>query len=234
MSSEQYHKLLQNFYEGETTATEEKLLKESEHLSAEESIYFKTLKEEKNEKSNLNFTQFLAVANKDKNSVAPDKTNNFKWIWLAASLIFIFSLGAFWLNNSRNEQAKIKSQIAVSEMYKRQKVEIMQDITYKPAEVKSKPEPRKIAKSDDVLDDILPKKSRMKKRIISRYVVNTPPTKTKQEPEYESNFVTINGQKITNEKDAINVTKYSFQILANNVNRSIDQTGVLTTLNPDN
>ncbi|MGS0748194.1 hypothetical protein [Halpernia sp. GG3] len=234
MNTEQYHKLLQKFYEGETTSTEEKSLQESEHLSAEESIYFETLKTEKTEKSPLDFNQFLALADMEKSIIPTQKSAHFKWVWLAASLIFIFSLAAFWLSQNKNQQVKMKTQMATNEVYKKQKVEIMQENIYEPSAEKSKTKARKIAKSDDVLDDILPKKSRMKKRVITRYVENSTPQKTKQKSEYESNYVIINGHKITSEKEAIDVTKYSFQILANNVNQSIGQADVLNTLNMDN
>ena len=234
MNTEQYHKLLQKFYEGETTISEEKLLKESEHLPTEESIYFETIKTEKSEKSPLDFNQFLALADKEKSIIPIQKSAHFKWIWLAASLIFIFSLGAFWLSQNKNEQEKMKTQMATNEVYKKEKVEIIQENIYEPSAEKPKTKARKIAKSDDVLDDILPKKSRMKKRVITRYVENSSPRKIKQESEYESNYVIINGHKITSEKEAIDVTKYSFQILAHNVNQSVGQADVLNTLNMDN
>jgi hypothetical protein len=234
MNTEQYNKLLQKFYDGETSVSEEKLLKESKHLSSEESIYFETLKVGKNEKSTLDFNQFVALVNKDRNIVAPDKTNNFKWIWFAASLVLIFSVGTFWLNNSKNEQQKIKIHIATNRIYKNEKEEIRKENSYEPVVEKAKPETKKLAKSDDVLDDILPKKSRMKKGVRIRYVDNSKPEITKRKSEYESNYVIINGHKITNEKDAIDVTKYSFQILANNVNHSVEQADVLNSLNMDN
>lgn len=234
MNTEQYHKLLQKFYDGETSISEEKLLKESEHLSAEESVYFETLKAEKSEKSSLDFNQFLALAKKEKSIAPAQKSNNFKWIWLAASLILIFSIGAFWLNNSKDEQTKAKSQMATAEVYQHEKTQIMQENTYEPVVEKAKPTAKKIAKSDDILDDILPKKSRMKKRVRTRYVDNSKPEIEDKKSEYESSYVIINGHKITNEKDAIDVTKYSFQILANNVNHTVEQADVLNTLNMDN
>ncbi|SFI23404.1 hypothetical protein [Halpernia frigidisoli] len=233
MNTEQYHKLLQKFYDGQTTVAEENVLKSSEHLSAEDSLYFETLKEEKKEKLNLDFEQFLALANKEK-SIAPEKKESqFKWVWLAASLIFIFSIGAFWLNNSKNDQEKVSPQIASADIYKRRKVEIMQENTYEPVAENAKPDVQKMAKSDDVLDDILPKKSRMKKRVIRRYVSNSKPENAENKTEYQSNYVIINGHKITSEKEAIDVTKYSFQILANNVNQTVEQADVLNTLNMD-
>ncbi|WP_417427697.1 hypothetical protein [Halpernia sp.] len=234
MNTEQYHKLLQKFYDGETNKSEEELLKNSEHLSAEESLYFETLKVGKAEKSKLNFSEFIALAEDKKVIPISTKSSNFKWIWMAASLVLIFSLAAYLFINQENSTEKIKNQIATADIYKKEKVEIMQENTYEPVEVISKPELIKIANNQNILDDILPKKSRMKKRVIKRYVENSKPEKLKNKPEYESGYVIINGHKITNEKDAIDVTKYSFQILANNVNRSIDQTDVINTLNFDN
>lgn len=234
MNTEQYDKLLQKFYDGETDLSEEKLLKESEHLSAEESLYFESLKTEKAEKSKLNFEEFMLLAAQEKTIPIGGKSSNFKWIWMAASLVLIFSLGFFWLNNNKKEQSEVKPEIASVDVYNLEKAEILQENTYQQSVEKAKSQTKKLAKSEDVLDDILPKKSRMKKRVRMRYVDNSKPEITKKKPEYESSYVIINGHKITNEKDAIDVTKYSFQILANNVNQTVEQADVLNTLNMDN
>lgn len=234
MNTEHYHKLLQKFYDGETSKSEEELLKNSEHLSAEESIYFETLKLEKAEKSKLNFSALMALSEEKKVVSIAEKSSNFKWVWLAASLVLMFSIVAFWFNNNQDTQENVKSQMATAEVYNKEKVQIIHENTYEPEKIKTVAEPQKMADTKNVIDEILPKKSRMKRRVVTRYVDNSKPEKSKQKPEYESGYVIINGQKITNEKDAIDVTKYSFQILANNVNRSIDQTEVLSTLNPDN
>lgn len=234
MNTEHYHKLLQKFYDGETSKAEEESLKNSEHLSAEESIYFEALNQEKAEKSKLNFSEFMALAEDKKVIPIAGKSSNFKWVWLAASLVLMFSIAAFWMNNNQNSQENVKNQMATAEVFNKEKAQIIQENSYEPAEVKAVAEPQKMADTKNVIDEILPKKSRMKRRVITRYVDTSKPEKIKQNPEYESGYVIINGQKITNEKDAIDVTKYSFQILANNMNRSIDQTEVLSTLNPDN
>lgn len=234
MNTEHYHKLLQKFYDGETSVSEEKLLKNAEHLSAEESLYFETLKQEKAEKSRLNFNDFMALTGTEKVIPIATKSSNFNWLWLAASLVLMFSIAAFWFNNKENAQEKVNSQLATADIYKKAKVEVLQENTYEPQEVKTVSEPKKMADNKSVLDEILPKKARMKRKVVARYVENKPSKKNKEKPEYESGYVIINGHKITSEKDAIDVTKYSFQILANNVNRSVDQAEVLSTLNPDN
>ena len=52
-------------------------------------------------------------------------------------------------------------------------------------------------------------------------------------PKYESSYVIINGQKIENEQEAIDLTKYSFRILSENVSKTVAQTEVLNSFTND-
>jgi len=38
---------------------------------------------------------------------------------------------------------------------------------------------------------------------------------------YKDSYVIVNGKRIDNMEEAINVTKYSFQVVANNVNQAL-------------
>ena len=90
----------------------------------------------------------------------------------------------------------------------------------------------------DITDQILPKRSRMKKQVRQHYAQTTNQKKSVKKQsaktsEYESNYVIINGQKITSEKEAIDLTKYSFRIFSENVSKTIAQTEALNTFNND-
>ena len=88
------------------------------------------------------------------------------------------------------------------------------------------------------MDQILPKRGRIKKFTRERYAqVETPKKNTPKNKietsDYESNYVIINGQKIENEQEAIDLTKYSFQILSENVSKTMAQTDALNSLTND-
>ena len=67
----------------------------------------------------------------------------------------------------------------------------------------------KIAEKD-MLEDILSDKARMKKLRKPKYVQNSPKTDSLN---YQDSYVIVNGKKITNEQEAIDVTQYSLIVL---------------------
>jgi hypothetical protein len=74
----------------------------------------------------------------------------------------------------------------------------------------------------DYLDEILPKRGRLKKERKPRYVNNSSYHKAaKDSTGYKDSYVIVNGKRIENVEEAINVTKYSFQIFANNVSEKL-------------
>lgn len=234
MNTEQYHKLMQKFLDGDTNVSEESTLKNSEFLSEEDAMYFEVVTDEKQEKSNLNFSEFLKLAEKeDKIIPLPVKTSNFKWVWLAAGLVLMFSLGLIYFNTT-NQNNTVVPQVATTEIYQQEKSEILVENQYEVESDIVENSEKQVASADKILDQILPKKSRMKKVNSIRYVDHKTTKQKSEIPEYESNYVIINGQKITNEQDAIDITKYSFQVLANNVNQSMQQAEVLQSLNFNN
>lgn len=235
MKKEQYHKLRQKYFDGDTTSAEENLLKESGYLTADEDLYFEVLKTEKAESSKLDFKSFLEKAESEKIIPLVRKETNFKWIWLAASLVIFLSVGLFLMNQSTKHQTeKDAPPMASTEVYKKEKSEILDENVYQPEVDSTEIKNQNIASSDAVLDQILPKKSRMKRNVKVRFVDNSTSVKKPEKSEYESGYVIINGHKITSEKEAIEVTKYSFQVLANNVSQSLEQADATQTLNFDN
>ncbi|MDR2205079.1 MAG: hypothetical protein LBE36_02820 [Flavobacteriaceae bacterium] len=77
---------------------------------------------------------------------------------------------------------------------------------------------------EDILDKIVSKKGRIKKSERKKYVKNETKPKPNPEFQYQDNYVIINGQKITNEQEAINITRYSFQILSEKMGQTIAAT----------
>ncbi|MHA6696491.1 hypothetical protein [Chryseobacterium sp. A301] len=82
----------------------------------------------------------------------------------------------------------------------------------------------------EVLNTILPTRGRLKKHGKVRYVQNEPKEVKTSEPkksssgvkeEYQDNYVIINGQKIENEAEAIDITKYSLRILSDKVSQTV-------------
>lgn len=210
--------------------------------------YDKIFNELKEEKMNWDFEDFLAKT-EENSPIIPLKPKSSggsisKFYWMAASLLLLVSLGIFikFFNNEisqkdqlvKNEIIKQKSDFGkgneIVAIHSNDSLNIVSDSLVSDT-VSSNVE-------TNVLDKILPKRGRLKKISRPQYVhqsntEKSAPTKTIQTPDYESNYVIINGQKIENEQEAIDLTKYSFRILSENVSQTVAKTEAMTNLNTD-
>lgn len=191
--------------------------------------YQEIFQEMKEEKMNWNFDDFLAKTEEkpqDAKIVPLHKKSSKQWIYIAASIVLVFGLVLFFNNDkttSPNDTIasaieKQKNNGEFAQVYpETNNISVTQDST-KTIE--------KLTEKEDVVEKILPKKGRLKKTFRPRYVKletqkNLEKTKTQ---EYNPNYVIINGHKIESEKEAIDVTKYSFHILSEKVSQTVAST----------
>lgn len=208
--------------------------------------YKEIFQELKEEKMNWDFEDFLKETEKEKPFYVISKkknTSSQKIYWLAASFVLLVSMGFFFKflnNNSIDEQDNlVKNEIL------KQKEKFNQDVNLAVNEISDSLKMKRDSTTTleqitetDITDQILPKRSRMKKQVRQHYAQTTNQKKSVKKQsaktsEYESNYVIINGQKITSEKEAIDLTKYSFRIFSENVSKTIAQTEALNTFNND-
>lgn len=172
---------------------------------------------------------------KDKNTSLP------KWFWMAASVLILFSIGFIFTYNQKNN-AENQAKLVETEIRKQKKdfieknqepdqqVAVNHIDSISGAKKDSILQENMIAEKD-VLDEILPKRGRLKKEAKPRYVDNSYNKKynssKKDSTAYKDSYVIVNGKRIDNVEEAINVTKYSFQIFANNVSEKLIQPKVM-------
>jgi hypothetical protein len=202
---------------------------------------FRNLKEEKME---WDFEDFLKQAEgkehaKD-NSEAPvipinnkNKPAFPKWFWMAASTVVLLIIG--FIFNYNTHQSVQDQALMVENQIKREKNNFIEENNEQQAQVAVNHVSDSVAgiKQDsvfqgntlaekDYLDEILPKRGRLKKERKPRYVDNSSYRKAaKDSTGYKDSYVIVNGKRIENVEEAINVTKYSFQIFANNVSEKL-------------
>ena len=213
--------------------------------------YKEITQELKKEKMNWDFEDFLdktkqeekiiPLVNKTKGGSIP---RNF---WMAASVILLLSVGIFFNYESGNSaagtEALVQKEIVKAKDTFAEETNLASNtnsdtIKAAPKNVVSDSTSRVEKKEVDIMDQILPKRGRLNKNTRSRYADNAKPNKpspkaTRENSDYESNYVIINGQKIENEQEAIDLTKYSFRILSENVSKTMAQTDVLNSFNND-
>ncbi len=213
--------------------------------------YKEITQELKEEKMNWDFEDFLEKT-KQEEKVIPlvpkTKGGSFpKTFWMAASVILLVSIGIFFnyengntvSENDQLVQNEIKKQkdsfrqesnLAVNAINDSLKIKSDSIISDSTRTVEQTAEP-------DIIEQIIPKRGRINRNSRHRYAEISSPKdieKTSSKtPKYESSYVIINGQKIENEQEAIDLTKYSFRILSENVSKTVAQTEVLNSFTND-
>ncbi|WP_185144654.1 hypothetical protein [Chryseobacterium phosphatilyticum] len=163
-----------------------------------------------------------------------------KWFWMAASVLLLFSIGFLFYNNDTKTGAQGTEKLVKDEVLRQKSDFIKENNDHQVQVAVNHTDSISGTKKDsifqenhvaekDVLDEILPKRGRLKKERKPRYVDNSSfKNKTsKDSTGYENSYVIVNGKRIDNVEEAINVTKYSFQIFANNVSEKLVQPKVV-------
>ena len=212
--------------------------------------YNEIFQELKEEKMNWDFEDFLAEAEKTENpitEISEKKSASFpKFYWMAASVVLLVSMGVFYKISEQNKMDE-QDQLVKNEILKQKNdfgkgneivaINSSKD-SLKTASYSLVIDSVSINDGDDVIEKILPKRGRIKRQTRPQFVDNSTPEKsatgkTAQNPEYKSNYVIINGQKIENEQEAIDLTKYSFRILSENVSKTVASTEAVNSFIKD-
>ena len=185
---------------------------------------FQSLKEEK---MNWDFDDFLQKAEGNHEVISDKKTPIIpinskekprfpKWFWMAASLVAIFGLiFVFGLENNKvsdkenlvkNEILKQKNEFIAENQEHQTQVAVNYTDSVSGEKRDSLFVENTIADKDE-LDELLSKKARMKKNVKPKFVQNSSPSDSS---EYKDAYVIVNGKRITNEKEALDVATFSF------------------------
>ncbi|CAD7808502.1 hypothetical protein CHRY9390_01841 [Chryseobacterium aquaeductus] len=205
--------------------------------------YKEVFKDLKEEKMNWDFEDFLQKAEGSTNNeaeiipISKAKSAVPKWFWMAASVVLLFSIGLIFKYN-QNADVENQAQLVSNEIQKQKSEFIKENHEHQTQVAVLSSDSISGEKRDsifqessiaevDVLDKILSKKSRIKKETKPRYVNNTAVKNIKDSTGYKDSYVIVNGKRIDNMEEAINVTKYSFQVVANNMNQALAQPKVM-------
>jgi len=195
----------------------------------------------KEEKMNWDFEDFLQKAEgNDEAEIIPigkGKPSFPKWFWMAASVVLLFSVVLIF-NDNQNADVENQAQLVENEIQKQKSDFIKENHEHQTQVAVLNSDSISGEKKDsifqevslaevDVLDKILSKKSRIKKETKPRYVSNSAVKNIKDSTGYRDSYVIVNGKRIDNMEEAINVTKYSFQVVANNMNQALTQPKVM-------
>ena len=203
MSSNKYDKLLEKYYDGLTTADEERWLK-SNTPAGQAGLPLNALKDEK-VLMDWSFDDLVAQAGTGKTVAGPAKLHSLHWWKYAAAIVGLVCLGTAYFYNSRKEvhngQALVK--------------EIAQPRT----ELESLPTTPDSSATLQPVAGIRPTIV----KTISKHRKNKilPAQKPLPPPANDDFLVMVNGRAITNEKEAIAVLEQSLTMLSGDVKETM-------------
>ena len=209
--------------------------------------YKEITQELKKEKMNWDFEDFLEKTKQEEKIiplVQKTKGGSFpKTFWMAASVILLVSVGIFY-NYETKKSVKEQDHLVQNEILKQKDTfqqetqlavnQIDDSLKIKSDSILSDSTSTVDQNETDIMNQILPKRGRIRRDSKPRYAKNSNAvdnsTKAK-DSDYQSNYVIINGQKIESEQEAIDLTKYSFRILSENVSKTVASTEALNLNN---
>lgn len=228
MKTDRYKDWESKFFEGEELTPEEELFLKNES----DNPYFSFLKEEKQEKLDINFEDFLNKATKQNVTEEPKimalpiaKRKSYTQYWMAASLVLLMGIGGFWIfNNPENIETQIVKHTETPKKVETPKVSPMEDIsTQQPvlAQQNVQPKTQKVEKKNAV-------ENQESKALFAYHqpkeikTDNQNQNKVNSDSDYNPNYVIINGKPIYSEQEAIAVTEDTFNYFASNVTQTIN------------
>lgn len=227
MKTDRYKDWESKFFEGEELTPEEELFLKNES----DNPYFSFLKEEKQEKLDISFEDFLKKTEEPKIVALPVKKTSYKMYWLAASMVLLMGISAIWMFN---QPQKIEPAIAkTTDTPNKEKIEKAAPVeeTFKENPV---PKPllanQKSQKVDQIANDKVVKdlvQKEFEKLMAQQETQASKEEKQIQVPtesisDYNPNYVIINGKPIYDESEAIAVTENAFNYFASNVTQTIN------------
>ncbi|WFB65651.1 hypothetical protein [Chryseobacterium sp. WX] len=207
--------------------------------------YNEVFREIKEEKMDWSFEDFLQTAEgaEPEQNMAPiiplgeKKKPSFpKWFWMAASVMLVLGIGLFInYNNSGTADALDREKLVKDEILKQKSGFIEENSDHQEQVAVNHTDSISGVKKDsvfqdnqvaekDVMDEILPKRGRLKKERKPRYVDNSSfPGKNVNDSAtaYNDSYVIVNGKRISSEKEALDVTRYSFMKLGNEFKKTV-------------
>ena len=228
MKTDRYKDWESKFFAGEELSPEEHLFLKNES----DNPYFSFLKEEKQEKLDIKFEDFLNKATKQNVTKEPKivalpivKRKSYTQYWMAASLVLLMGISGFWMfNNPENIEPQIAKQTETPKKVETPKVSPIENgSTQQPVLTQQNTQPK--------IQKVAKKNAAENQESTTQFAYHQPKeikidnqnlNKVNSDSDYNPNYVIINGKPVYNEQEAIAVTEDTFNFFASNVTQTIN------------
>ncbi|SDE84899.1 hypothetical protein SAMN05421825_0391 [Epilithonimonas hungarica] len=222
MKTDRYKDWESKFFEGEDLTPEEELFLKNES----DNPYFSFLKEEKQDKLDISFEDFLKKTEEPKIVALPIvKRKSYTQYWMAASLVLLMGISGFWMfNHPENIEPQIVKHTEAPKKVEASKVSPVEEVSNQKsvlAQQNVQPETQKVEKKKTVENQ--ESKAQFAYHQPKQINENLNQNKVNSDSDYNPNYVIINGKPVYSEQEAIAVTEDTFNYFASNVTQTINQ-----------
>lgn len=218
MKTGRYKDWESRFFEGEELTPEEHLFLKNES----DNPYFSFLKEEKQDKLDISFDDFLNKTEEPKIVALPIvKKKSYTQYWMAASLVLLMGVTGFWMfNNPENIEPQIAKHTETPKKVETPKVSPIENGSTQQlvlTQQNTQPKIQKVAKKNaaETTQFAYHQPKQIKTDYQQQNQVNS-------DSDYNPNYVIINGKPIYNEQEAIAIAEDTFNFFASNVTQTIN------------
>lgn len=218
MKNDNYNELIDRYYAGQASAEEIVMLRNEGLVNEETELYTSALNTERTKKLDWDFEDFMSTVEHDKVAKPVTKIYWMKRVLAAAAVILAIVSGYLFMESQKTNPkvpsvAYTKPASTVKEV---KPVDIpLVNNNSKPAEIKSTPAVK-----------ILKAKTPVLKKLKQEPIENT----TDAQPDFEKYLVIINGKAVTNEEDALAITRESMAMVSRNLTSSIEEMRPVTQI----
>lgn len=216
MKSGNYNELLDKFYAGTASAIEISLLQSEGLINGQDMLYAETLREEREQKMDWEFEDFMNDIPQEKVVVFPARRVWMKKILSAAAVVAAIAIAyIFWPQLQTNKIANVPVSNKTAESNK----ELTARVVLSANEIKDTARATKKTsqKSRDYAVNTY------KKRPVPKNIRPADKTGMSHTSNIQDYLVIVNGKPITNEAEAIAITRQSLGMVSRNLTLTIDE-----------
>ena len=208
MKSGNYNELLDKFYAGTATAEEISLLQSEDLINEQDILYADTLREERQQMMDWEFEDFMNNIPSKKVVVFPARRVWVKMILSAAAMVAaIVAVFIFWPQQEMNQNADVPA-------------------ANKAVDSNEKLIASAVLPADETKETRSPKNSdpdTYKKRPIQKNTMPADKTDVSNNSSSQDYLVVVNGKPVTNEADAVAITRKSLSMVSHNLTLTVDE-----------
>jgi hypothetical protein len=225
MKSGKYSGLLDKFYAGTASAEEIGLLRSKALVDEQDILYAEMLKEERGQKMDWEFEDFMSHIPSDKVETFPARRVWMQRILSAAAMLAIIGAAyILWPLPQTDKMANVPASNRTKESNKELTATVLpadeiKDASHAAEKVKTSPKRNR----DYTVNTA-------KKKLVQESIRLTDTTGANNDSNFTEYLVIVNGQPVINEADAIAITRESLSMISRNLTLTVDELKPITEI----